>query len=132
MSVLCFYGSDQKQKYILHLQHMKLLSFILLSVIALPVFQSAHVLFEDFQNAQEVCCSTTCGDDSSNEKPAGDCSGKLCNPFHACGACVLLFTPNRHVVENPAQPFKKSSFSLWVKFYKNLCVFDFWHPPQIN
>lgn len=95
---------------------------------------SAQTLFESMSGMEDLCCSTKCcGDDVGHEDTENEpCSGKLCNPFHACGACVILFTAGESLAHLSIPPVNKSPFASAGKFFYDLRVFDVWHPPQIS
>lgn len=112
---------------------MKVLVIILLTVISMPFAHSAKVLVDGLNVSTELCCGNTCDPGETDEEDVpGECNGKLCNPFHACGSCVLLFNGQNQNFSQTDLFSGNTAVFYDTGFYKLLLTHDFWQPPKLS
>jgi len=86
-------------------------------------------LLENSQT-QAICCEIKCTNTCSDERPVDDgCTGANCNPFQACGQCVLV-VPEAPLAVATLPEFYQTA----TAFQPNHFCFDVpsthWQPPR--
>jgi hypothetical protein len=112
---------------------MKLLTYILTLIVIFLSVKPAIDAIPSSSEASQTCCSNSkCSpisenQNSNNQNEQED--NRMCNPFQACGCCLLL------CVSTPFFPTLQGNFSMkesfgYQSFIPSQFISDFWQPPK--
>lgn len=132
-SFFCF----KKNIVVLLLSKMKCSVLILTTLILFLAVKPGIDLMPVNVANESSCCGINCTANTETKKTSdtkneeSDCSGKLCNPFQACGCCILIMNIQEIFEVNAQEPnFKKYFFSHYSGFNSQFTP-EFWQPPKI-
>tara|TARA_A100000171_G_scaffold20501_1_gene18895 strand:- start:9862 stop:10206 length:345 start_codon:yes stop_codon:yes gene_type:complete len=112
---------------------MKLLNYILaFTVLFLSAKPTIDILPFSTENQQTCCSSSKCSpisDNQNSEDGNNDEESGICNPFQACGSCLLLCI-NAPFYETLQVDIPTEQYFYYQSFIASKFISDFWQPPQ--
>lgn len=106
-----------------------ILAFTVIFLSAKPAVDAIPFLSE----IQQTCCSSSkcnpISDNQNSDKESDKKENGMCNPFQACGSCLLICVTTPSYLQ--AQPnFSTEEFFGYQSFMLSQFIFDFWQPPK--
>lgn len=112
---------------------MKIITYILaFTVMFLSVKPTIDAIPFSSENEQTCCSSSKCNPVSDNENSENQNEQEdngMCNPFQACGSCLLLCVtaPFYQILQTN---ISTEEFFGYQSFIASQFISDFWQPPQ--
>lgn len=113
---------------------MKLLSYILaFTVLFLSAKPAIDMIQFSTENQEVACCSSNkcspISDNQNSEDGNNDEDSGICNPFQACGSCLLLCISTPFYTTLQAD-IPSEQFFDYQSFTASKFISDFWQPPK--
>ena len=112
---------------------MKLLTYILtFTVIFLSVKPAIDAMLISTETQRTCCSNSKCNPVSDNQNSDNESEQEengMCNPFQACGSCLLLFVSTPFFLTIQSN-FAIQEFLGYQSFIPSQFISDFWQPPK--
>lgn len=112
---------------------MKILTYLItLTVIILSLKPAIDAIPFLSEKQQTFCSSAACKpifDNQDSDKESDKEENGMCNPFQACGSCLLICVTTPFVL-TPQSNFSTEEFFGYQSFFTSQLISDFWQPPK--
>jgi hypothetical protein len=113
---------------------MKLITYILTFTVLLLTVQPVIDAIPFTSETKQTCCiSAKCSpisDNQNSDKESDKEENRMCNPFQACGSCLLICVTTPFYL-TPENNISTEEFFGDQSFIPSQIISDFWQPPKL-